>query len=506
VVDADMRLVAWNQRYIDLLGYPQGLVVAGKPVAELIAYNIDKGIIVGAEQDQLIERRLAHMREGNSHHFQRIMPCGLVLEIRGQPMPGGGFVSTFSDITEHIENKKALQSANESLEKRVMQRTKELELAMAQAKAADSSKTRFLAAASHDLMQPFNALSLFTSMLKSKVDTPELAQLANHIDDSLNVVEALLSDLVEISTLDGGSQEINNTDFALDELLEPLNNEFYLLAKQDKINFSYVRSHLWIRSDKQMLRRILQNFLSNAVHYCPANDNGKPPKIVLGIRRVGEQVSIEVWDNGPGIAADQQQKIFKEFERLEQNRDVPGLGLGLAISERIATLLNLSITLRTTPGQGTCFSILLPQVAVQVREETATSQELSDAKNSDLELKCVLVIDNDLLSLTAMSSQLAQWGCDIISAKSKADAIAQLNDTKRQPLLIIADYHLDDGENGVDVTKALLPLMTENISCVICSADPSESVREHTSDAKFLFLRKPVKALALKRLIRQILG
>jgi len=508
VVDVDMRLVAWNQRYIDLLDYPEGLVTVGKPVALLLAFNIKKGVIVGEEPHALVERRLAHMRAGNSHHFQRSMPNGLVLEIRGQPMPGGGFVSTFSDITEHIENKKALQRANETLEKRVTQRTKELELAMAQAKAADSSKTRFLAAASHDLMQPFNALSLFTSMLKNKVDSPELSKLANHIGDSVNVVEALLSDLVEISKLDGGSQSVTMQDFAIDELLTPLNNEFQLLAEQEGIAFSYPRTTLWVSSDKQMLRRVLQNFLSNAVHYC--NDKHSRPnkrsKILLGVRRRGHSLVIEVWDNGPGITSDMQFKIFEEFERLEQNRDVPGLGLGLAISERIASLLGLTISLRSTVGKGTCFSLALPVAPSQIVATDVSTLDSDESKVDGLSPDCVLVIDNDALSLMAMSSQLRLWGCEVLSAKDKRGALQQLKRCDVDLRLIIADYHLDNDCNGVDVTSELLAEQQLDIPCVICSADPSEHVRAHTSSAKFLFLGKPVKALALKRMIRQLLN
>lgn len=509
VVDADMRLVAWNQRYIELLDYPEGFVTAGKPVSDLLQFNIGKGIITGAQDEELVQRRLEHMRAGHSHHFQRSMPNGLVLEIRGQSMPGGGFVSTFSDITEHIENKKALQKANETLEKRVAQRTKELELAMAQAKAADSSKTRFLAAASHDLMQPFNALSLFTSMLKNKVDTVELSQLANHIDDSLNVVEALLSDLVEISKLDGGSQSVEMSDFAIDELLGPLNNEFNLLAQQEGIEFSYPRSSLWVTSDKQMLRRVLQNFLSNAVHYCKDkhdSNSQKNSKIILGVRRSGNHLNVEVWDNGPGIAEEQQQQIFEEFERLERNRDVPGLGLGLAICERIAGLLGLSISLHSTLGKGTCFSIALPLAQPLVQQKELREEVRPESKAEELNQQCVLVIDNDALSLTAMSSQLELWGCDVISAKDEESAIAKLGETNKAPKLIISDYHLDNDCNGVEVSAQLLQQQSLNIPCVIYSADPSEQVREHTSGAQFLFLRKPVKSLALKRVIRQVLS
>ncbi|WP_085299586.1 PAS domain-containing hybrid sensor histidine kinase/response regulator [Cognaticolwellia mytili] len=511
VVDADMRVVAWNQRYIHLLNYPEGLVNAGKPIEELIHYNIDQGVIKGDEAHNIVARRLEHMRQGNRHHFQRTMPNGVVLEIRGQPMPAGGFVSTFSDITAHIEAEKALQQANESLEKRVAQRTEQLQQAKAEAEAANSSKTRFLAAASHDLMQPFNALSLFTSMLKKKVKNDELADLANHIDDSLNVVEALLSDLVEISRLDGTSLSVDNKDFAINELLTPLKNEFTLLAEQEQILFHYVESKHYVNTDKRMLRRIIQNFLSNAVHYCNDKNASKAQqknKILLGVRQLKHHLRIQVWDNGPGIAPSHQQRIFQEFERLEQNREVPGLGLGLAISERIAKLLGLQISLRSIEGKGTVFMIDVPRGAAEIntyQKPREVSSEIQPERFNPLS-EPILVIDNDSLMLTAMASQLKDWGFTVVTAKDQVSAESKLKISAIKPAFIVADYHLDDDKNGVDLLQNLFAKFNWQVPCVICSADPSELVRQHTSDANFQFLRKPVKALALKRTIRQLLA
>jgi len=522
VVDSDMRLVAWNQRYIELLNYPKDVVFAGIPIEKLLNYNINRGVICGAKRVDLIKRRIEHMRLGHSHHFQRIMPNGIVLEIRGQAMPGGGFVSTFSDITAHIEAEQALQKANETLERRVQERTQQLLSAKAEAEAANSSKTRFLAAASHDLMQPFNALTLFTSMLKKKVAGDELISLANHIDDSLNVVEALLSDLVEISRLDSSAQKLDIREFTINDLLVPLENEFTVLANQEDITFRYQKSTCLVKTDKQMLRRILQNFLSNAVHYCnhqtPSQKNThqevgggetqRQSKILLGVRHYKESIRIEVWDNGPGIPSDKQQHIFSEFERLEQTREVPGLGLGLAISERIATLLGLSISLRSTVGKGTCFMIDVPRVhinAEKVKLAKLSKISLNEASNSDAFNISVLLIDNDALMLTAMSSLLIEWGCRVIAAKDKDAIDIQLAELAQPPQLIIADYHLDDADNGVDLVSRLMTQQQWQVPCVICSADPSELVRQHTSDAQYQFLRKPIKPLALKRLIRKLI-
>tara|TARA_R110000744_G_scaffold22914_1_gene58320 strand:- start:92 stop:1429 length:1338 start_codon:yes stop_codon:yes gene_type:complete len=445
----------------------------------------------------------------------------MVLEIRGQSMPAGGFVSTFSDITAHIEAEKALQKANENLEKRVASRTQELEKAKAEAEAANSSKSRFLAATSHDLMQPFNALSLFTSMLKKKVQGEELTALAEHIDDSLNVVEALLSDLVEISRLDSSSEKIEKSHFALDDLLTPLKNEFTALTAQAGIIFSSQLSQCLVHSDKRMLRRVIQNFLSNAVHYCNDKQGDKSAvksRILLGIRRTKAMIRVEVWDNGPGIALAQQKAIFREFERLEQNREIPGLGLGLAISERIANLLGLSIAVKSQLGKGTCFSIDIPRVnadeAVMVNRNIGNKHNLNKGLDAITETSLnkpfnnvvVLLIDNDDLMLTALASQLIDWGCRVTTAYDLQSCQTKLAIGELVPNIIIADYHLDYGNNGVELVRTMQQAQPWQVPVIICSADPSESVRQHTSDAEFLFLRKPVKSLALKRMMRQLLA
>lgn len=514
VVDADMRLVAWNKRYIELLDYPSGLVCVGKPISELIQYNGDRGVIIAdkghsttknaTHTDDFITRRIDYMRKGNSHYFQREMPSGIVLEIRGQAMPGGGFVSTFSDITAHIEAEKALQRANETLEQRVIERTRELNYAKAEAETANKSKTKFLAAASHDLMQPFNALSLFTSMLNKKVTGTHLEELASNIRHSLNAAESLLSDLVEISRLDGKSQHIAITSFYVDELLAPLSKEFFLLTEQANLTFSYVKSNCIIETDQRLLRRVVQNFLSNAINYCPQSH--RQGKVLLGVRRQQDNIVIEVWDNGPGIAKNKQQTIFKEFERLNETQDQPGLGLGLAISDRIAKLLGLTISVKSTVGRGSCFSITLPRSKLlPVRASLVNSQNSISATDEFNQL-AILLIDNEPLMLKAMQSQLAEWGCNVIAVRNEKSLAEALADKDFKPRLIISDYHLDDDKNGVDLVQKALANNKWLAPCIICSADPSEQVREHTSGADFSFMRKPIKALALKKLMRQLLS
>ncbi|QTH64476.1 PAS-domain containing protein [Psychrosphaera ytuae] len=513
VIDADMKLVAWNQRYVELLEFPAGMLKAGMPIEDIIRYNAERDLLSGDDIQGMIDKRLAHMRQGHQHHTQRTLPSGVVIEIRGQAMPGGGFVSTFTDISRHIEAEKQLQQANELLEQRVAERTSELTEAKAEAENANRSKTRFLAAASHDLMQPFNALSLFTAMLKQKAQNSEVEELANNIEDSLQVVEELLTDLVEISKLDSGVQKVDIQSFPVMELLRPLENEFSAMAKRLGIEFSCVHSALWIRSDKRLLRRVLQNFLSNAFHYAPlalAKDPKRKIKVVIGVRRHRQRLRLDVIDNGLGIPNTKLFRVFKEFERLQENKEKPGLGLGLAICDRIADLLNAPIFVRSVPDKGICFGI---DVEREVQPPTLPSRaETNNAIAVTQSQQTIAIIDNEPLIVKALSQQLEHWGFKVISGHSRAELFEKLTQYKSTLDLIVADYHLDDGDTGIEVVNylhdhpSLTKLLTSTTPVIICSADPSETLRQTCIDHKYSFIRKPVKAPALKRKLKNILN
>ena len=394
-----------------------------------------------------------------------------------------------------------MQQANEVLESKVKERTHELEQAKAQAIAANKSKTRFLAATSHDLMQPFNALSLFTDMLKQQVQGSESEALAGQIQKSLTSVESLLSDLVEISKLDTNAQKVELETFALDDVLQPLSDEITALATKDNIAFNYVKTKAWVHTDKRLLRRVIQNFVSNAIYYSPLTRSNQA-RVTLGVRRVSGQLQIQVWDNGSGIPKDKQALIFNEFERLESNRDKPGLGLGLTISDRIAKLLNCQIIMRSEPSKGSMFAFnITPAKAVA----NVVSSEQTSIKNSkDLSGLSVLLIDNDNLLLTALTRQLESWQCQVTALSGTKDWL-KISKLTNHYDFVIADYYLDNDDNGVDLVKSIQAELNQTMPCIICSADPSESLRQHCSSANFSFIKKPVKALALKRLIKQLL-
>ena len=360
VVDKQLRMVAWNQRYLEMFEFPPGLVQVGRPIADVIRHNAEQGLCGPGDPEEHVRKRVYHLECGTQHTSSRTYPDGRVIEVQGNPMPGGGFVMSFSDITVFREAEKTLKEVNENLESRVKERTKELEelnkrlvSATQSANTESQSKTRFLAAVSHDLMQPLNAARLFASSLSETAKDGETKELSGHIESALGAAEELIGDLLDISRLESGKLETNIRYFKLNEVLDNLNAEFSALAKQQQIDFHLVPSELIVRSDPKLLRRVLQNFLTNAFRYNPKG------KVLLGARRVKGDVRIEVWDNGMGIVPEKQSEIFEEFTRGDANHVSQGLGIGLAISRGIARVLQHDIGLRSWPEEGTVFSIAL---------------------------------------------------------------------------------------------------------------------------------------------------
>ena len=340
-------------------------------------------------------------------------------------------------------------------------------------------------------------------MLNKKVQGSDLTELASNIQHSLSAAESLLADLVEISRLDNSSQNIDIHCFSINDLLEPLGKEFALLSQQADLKFNYVQSTCVVETDQRLLRRIVQNFLSNALNYCPQkNTQGK---ILLGVKHNQNNLVIEVWDNGPGINPADQETIFKEFERLAQTQDKSGLGLGLAICDRIAKLLNVDITVKSTLGKGSCFSVTLPRSTVKIAPKEKLENHSVNKMASEFLGLPILLVDNDAIMLKAIQAQLEEWGCKVLAAKDDKSLTSLLNKHDFTPRIIISDYHLDNDENGVDLIQSALSKQAWQAPCIICSADPSEQVREHTNKAQFYFMRKPIKALALKKLMKQLL-
>ena len=488
VVDAEMRLVAWNRRYTELFDYPEALLRVGVPIAELVSHNIDKGILGDGNANAEVKKRIAHMQAGTPYVAERRFGDSMV-EIRGNPMPGGGFVATFTDVTDYRHAETELKHVAETLEQRVAERTAQLAGAKGEAERANRAKTRFLAAVSHDLAQPLNAAHLFTHALAQRLEHEQYRGDVGNIDGALNSAENLLAGLMDISRLDAGGMAPKIQPFCIDDVLQHLAAEFRVLAKDKGLELHCVRSRAWVRSDPQLLRRVLQNFLANAVRY---TEQGR---VLLGCRRHGDSLRIEVWDTGPGIAEKDQLLIFEEFRRLSHGGQ--GLGLGLSIAERIAHLLGHKITLRSRIGHGTVFALDLPHIAAQLTLPDATPIAGPQAPHSR-----VLVVDNDPDVLRAMQSLLSGWHCEVFAART-ADEAELLVETS-PPDLMLLDYHLDANLTGLALRQRLTARIGERPTVVI-TADHSEAVRLEVAATGCQLLHKPLKPLALRSVMARLL-
>ncbi|MBD2858927.1 PAS domain-containing hybrid sensor histidine kinase/response regulator [Spongiibacter sp. KMU-158] len=515
VVDANLNLVAWNQRYVELFNFPERLLYVGCPISRVYQYNAERGYLQGAQGDVdgAVQRRLTLLRNGQPYRLERRLPNDRVIEICGIPIESGGYVTTYTDISEYRRLFGELEQARDQLETRVVERTSELEEANRslahenQARArierelntVYASKNRFLASASHDLLQPINAARLFTASLASKVEQLPLNTDVKHIDEALAGAEDLITSLREIARLDSGRMQVNAEAFPLQELLVPLGREFAVVAERSGLSWRMAPCSLWVHTDKNLLRRVIQNLVGNALRYTQKGG------VLLGCRRVAGGVRLEIWDTGAGIAEQDQERIFEEFERASdgpRRGGEAGLGLGLSIVQRISRLLGLNLQLRSTPGKGTVFSVTLPVVASVA---VTTRPVLQDSLQSDLAGLRVLCIDNEPAIRAGMQSLLSQWNCTVHVAASLREALAQWT-LESPPDIVLADYHLDAGETGLDVLQALSYHWGQPLQAVVISADNSDDMRQRVVNAGYRFLSKPVKPAVLRAVMRNIMA
>ncbi len=393
-----------------------------------------------------------------------------------------------------------LLEANRNLQQQIAQREQveqELRDARDAAEAANRSKDKYLAAASHDLLQPLNAARLLISTLRER-NLPSVEQvLVERTHQALEGAEDLLTDLLDISRLDQAAVKPDVALYRLDELFAPLVSEFQSVALAAGLNLRARTGHYAIRTDLRLVTRILRNLLSNACRY---TDEGC---ILLGARRRGDRLRLEVWDTGRGIAADRLDAIFLEFNQLDVGRasDRKGVGLGLAIVERIAEILGYPVAVRSWPGRGSMFSIEVP---ISEEMPLAISQlPVLPTTGNPLPGRRLLVIDNEVSILDSMRALLGQWGCEVIAATDQAGALLALQG--RAPELILADYHLDHGVVGCAVVKHLREHFAQNIPAVIITADRTDQCRRVLRRLDAPLLNKPLKPGKLRAVLSQLL-
>ena len=371
--------------------------------------------------------------------------------------------------------------------------------AKAEAEAANLSKTKFLAAVSHDLLQPLNAARLFASALETH-SLPENSQmLVGHIGRSLKDVEGLIGTLVDISRLDAGVLRADKAPFAVSTLLDTLAEEYRQVAGVRGLALHYVPSSMVIESDLALLARVIRNFLSNAVRY---TEHGR---VLLGCRRRPHGLEIMVGDTGPGIPEQQREAIFLEFRRVNQphSANSRGLGLGLAIVDRISSMLEQPVSLASRPGVGALFSITVPYASVASSVLPARYASPLAEIDDPLQGCIVWVIDDDLAIIEGMQALLSSWGCRVRAAAT-VSALEAASDGER-PAVLLVDYHLGEHrETGIDLA-ARLQRRYPGLAAVVITANHEAEIKRATREAGMHCLLKPLKPLRLRMLLGSLL-
>ena len=494
VFEPGMTLICWNSTLQEFLGLGSDLNRVGTPITEVLNAFLSRTATGKAAVDDRV-RKIALSHEV---FRERRTDTGQVFEFRSSPMPDGGVVVTVIDATESVMAAEELQRVNESLERRVTERTAELTrlndalaTAKAEAEAANLSKTRFIAAASHDILQPLNAARLFTSTLVERMKRSKDGELVRNVDSSLEAVEEILSALLDISRLDAGAMKAEAQPFHIDDILQALAVEFGPAARKKGLKFTVVPCGLTLNSDRKLLRRVLQNFVSNAIKYT------REGRVLMGCRRHGDLLRIEVHDTGPGIPAAKLDIIFQEFQRLQTDGDgTSGLGLGLSIVERMAKVLETPVHVQSTPGKGSIFAVDVPIAAEALRQPVLARVRKVQPPSLAAAVR-VLVIDNEQPILEGMELLLTGWGNIVHTATGLDEALAELARADGKVDMILADYHLNN-EDGISVIRALRTRARRLIPAVLITADRTPAVADLAVAHDVHLLRKPVKPAALR--------
>jgi signal transduction histidine kinase/CheY-like chemotaxis protein len=396
-----------------------------------------------------------------------------------------------ADVEVRKKAEESLRRAQVELERKVAERTQELEL-------ANAAKSRFLAMASHDLRQPLHALGLFVAQLRTPLKSAERTKTIEQVDATRKEMDEMFNSLLDISRLDAGILTPKITEFPIARLLQTIETRFDQATREKGLRLRVRRSDAWVRSDAMLLERILLNLVSNAVRYTSRGG------IIVGCRRRGEMLRIEVWDSGPGIPEDQKQNIFGEFFQLpvpERNRS-GGLGLGLAIVDRLRLLLNHQIDLASTVGRGSRLTILVPMA-----DECVTSTEPVESPHPAafaVEGKVILVIADAPMVQEGTGGLLDKWGYSVLTAGSDEAALIRLAERQQRPDLIISDYHLASGKTGIRAIEQINAAFGSSIPAILISGDTTAEPLRDAKDRGYILLHKPVDPMRLRAVVHEL--
>lgn len=502
VINKELELIAWNSRYKELFRLPDSMLRVGQPIAKIAHFNAERGMLGEGDVDDLVQKRLQHLERGKAYRVQRIHDPKTVIEIKGAPLPGGGYVTTFDDISEFISAQRELEEARDQLEHRVQQRTEtiqeinkdlrkeietrkvaeaQLQVAKLDAESASKTKTDLLALASHDIMQPLNAASLFAEAITS--DQLPDDKLLTGLRSSIDSASSTISTLMEISKIDKGGFKPNIDSVEVASVFAMLREEFRILLKEPR-KIRFADTSLWVLADRSSLSRIVQNFISNAVKYGDGD-------ILVGCRLSSGRVKIAVYDQGDGISERDLNAVFGDFYRVDRHKKIEGVGLGLSVTKRLSAMMNGEISVRSIQGKGSCFSVSLPKVERQDsknREYGVTAHKLEGLR--------VLCVDDEQSNLDALTQILERWSCDIRLADDRESALEVLE--KFNPEILLMDYQLSATCNGLDLAEELLEASEEEgFAVCIVSGAALDDLRSRASARGFSFIPKPVKPAKL---------
>ncbi|HEY9039033.1 MAG TPA: hybrid sensor histidine kinase/response regulator [Roseovarius sp.] len=500
-------LLIQNTAFGELLDLPYPLRRKGTAFAQILEHVTRNRLLQVMGLQRNIEEMILRLRRDGILKDRLRKVDGRVLDLHVSMLPDGGFIVNIMDITVEIQT-------TESLENRVRERTmelthanlrlrqqyeaqarveNELRIAKEEAEAAVSSKTRFLAAASHDLLQPINAAKLLISSLVESARGTGMLETVDRLDRAFNSIESLLHALLDISRLESTGTEIALCEFEIDQILRQVSEDCAPLAAEKSLRLSVVPSGLWVKSDQHYLLRCVQNLVVNAIQYTPKG------RVLVGCRRRGDKAVLEVWDTGIGISRKDQALIFNEFTRVDTGATRHGMGLGLSIVERACRHLGHEISVRSKPGAGSVFSLELP-IAHSGGAASDVRSRISPTQRFDMDL-IIVVVENDPDVLFATTQKLESWGASVLGAHGTREAIHLVREIGMAPDIILADYQLDDADNGIKSITALRNLVKFEIPAIMITADRGEWLLREGARHNFSVLTKPVHLSRLRPLI-----
>lgn len=493
--DSKGRLIGANEKLRTILSPPVQLLRIGIGIETIIEYFRTVKLFENDGAVEQLETWVADTR-AEPLKFSISTVDDMHFEFFCEKTPDGGFVISLSDVTSQRLAVKAIHALNETLETRVEERTSELAEAREKAERASESKSRFVAAVSHDLVQPLNAAKLFTASLSEMSLDQKPREIVERISNALFSVETILGAILDITKLDGDAETVDRTSFCISPILVALETEFRPMAEAKSLELVFGGSEDWVNSDAAYLRRVLQNLIANAIRYTEEGQVTIRTAVDMGTLR------IEIADTGPGIPKERHGDIFKEFTRLNHsNNDTkqPGMGLGLAIVERACALLGHGLSFESTEGVGTTFRVEVPitKQGPVARRPSKPSEKGGAAALSGL---VALIVEDDVEALAAMSGLLEKWNVHTIEAETGQQAIDLLSEVGIVPDIFLVDYRIGGEAAGFEIISRLRA-WGGDVPAVMVTADHSAQVATDARSAGIEILQKPVEAHRLRSLL-----